>query len=69
MHNIRSAYSIFIFIAVHGFLQSEYSIEEGEVLKTTFQLDVKGVSQLNGSIDISGIITAEAATNTTTGYN
>ena len=56
--------TILFCVAVHGFLQTEYSVEEGNAVDTVFQLNVKGTTQFN-NITINGIITAEPATNTT----
>ena len=46
--------------AVHGFLQAEYSITEGDSLNTVFQLNVKGTTQLP-RLFLTGTITAAAA--------
>ena len=47
-------------IAVHGFEQAQYNVEEGERLVTMFYLNVKGMTQFGGDLVISGSITAEA---------
>ena len=43
---------------VHGFLQTMYDVTEGSGLDTMFQLNVKGTTEFNGDLVISGSITA-----------
>ena len=49
-----------ILIAVHGFPQVVYYMDEGDRLDTEFRLNVKGMTAFPG-LNISGTITAEAA--------
>ena len=46
--------------AVHGFEQADYDVREDERLETTFQLNVKGITQFGGALVINGTITFEA---------
>ncbi|CAI8047959.1 hypothetical protein GBAR_LOCUS26511, partial [Geodia barretti] len=45
---------------VHGFLHTEYDVEEDERLDTRFQLNVKGTTQFGGALVVPGLITAAA---------
>ena len=45
---------------VHGFASIFYDVEEGEILDTTFGLNVKGITSL--PLVILGTITLEAGT-------
>ena len=45
---------------VHGFANASYAVEEGEILDTTFELNVKGTTSL--ALVILGTITSERGT-------
>ncbi|CAI8008867.1 hypothetical protein GBAR_LOCUS6036 [Geodia barretti] len=45
---------------VHGFGQSKYDVEEGRILDTSFQLNIKGTTQFGGALVVPGLITAAA---------
>jgi hypothetical protein len=44
---------------VHGFLRTDYDVEEDERLDTRFQLNVKGTTRFGGLV-VPGLITAAA---------
>ena len=46
---------------VHGFLKAEYDVNEDERLDTEFKLNVKGMTQFDSILSVSGFITAETA--------
>ena len=43
---------------VHGFLEAEYNVLEGDWLNTRFQLNVKGTTQFGDAVTVNGFITA-----------
>ena len=48
---------------VHGFLEAEYNVLEGDWLNTSFQLNVKGTTQFGDTVAVNGVngfITATA---------
>ena len=49
---------IYIYILVHGFSRLSYDVEEGEILETIFEPNVKGETKFP-TLLISGNITAE----------
>ena len=46
--------------SVHGFLQAEYIVQEGDRLDTMFQLNVKGMTQFGSGLFITGNISPAA---------
>ena len=48
------------FLPVHGFLQTDYDVIEGEFLDTVFRLNVKGMTQFSSAPAVNGRITAAA---------
>ena len=47
-------------LSVHGFLEAEYNVLEGDRLDTRFELNVKGTTQFGGAFAVNGFITATA---------
>ena len=45
---------------VHGFVEAVYTVMEDEVLNTRFELNVKGMTNFPGELNIEGTITATA---------
>ena len=45
---------------VHGFVQAVYTVMEEEILNTRFELNVKGITNFPGFVNIQGIITSVA---------
>ena len=45
---------------VHGFLHTDYDVEEDGRLDTRFQLNVKGTTTFAGALVVTGLITAAA---------
>ena len=45
---------------VHGFVQAVYNVMEEEGLNTRFQLNVKGMTNFPGVLNIQGVITSLA---------
>ena len=43
---------------VHGFAQAVYTVMEGDILNTRFELDVKGITNFTGLLNIRGTITS-----------
>ena len=56
-------YSFHPVCTVHGFASASYYVEEGEMLDTVFQLNVKGTTNLP-NLTLSGTITSVAGPNT-----
>ena len=48
------------YYTVHGFLQTEYDVDEDERLDTVFRLNVKGMTQFGSALIVTGTITATA---------
>ena len=46
-------------IAVHGFINTSYAVQEYSVTDTRFQLNVKGTTQLSSALVVTGVIAAE----------
>ena len=56
----NNLYLYFSLCTVHGFANAVYDVEEGEILDTTFELNVKGTTSL--ALVIWGNITSERGT-------
>ena len=48
------------YLAVHGFIQAVYVVDEDARLDTEFRRSVKGTSQFGTNLVLSGVITAAA---------
>ena len=48
------------YYTVHGFLQTEYDVDEDERLDTVFRLNVKGTTSFGSALIVTGTITATA---------
>ena len=51
---------LLLLLAVHGFAQAVYDVDEDDRLDTDFRLNVKGMTAFPG-LNIRGTVTAEAA--------
>ena len=64
LNTCMSKYLLYMVIAiwptVHEFPQAVYTVMEGEILNTRFQLNVKGMTRFPGFLNIQGIITSMA---------
>ena len=56
-HSLTTFCSLF---SVHGFTRARYQVVEGERVDVSFQLNVKGTSQFESSLNIRGEVTASA---------
>ena len=61
-HNYIIPYLCFCVHTVHGFANASYDVEEGGVLDTTFELNVKRTTSL--PLVLMGNITSESETGT-----
>ena len=57
---VNGNFYIIICPIVHGFVQAFYTVMEEEILDTRFELDVKGMTNFPGILNIQGTITSVA---------
>ena len=60
LYNYHSLTTFCSLFSVHGFTRARYQVVEGERVDVSFQLNVKGTSQFESSLNIRGEVTASA---------